>query len=291
MLNAQTAESYTRINDSAKEGKEVMYSNHGTAATYTVMMNYANEVIATPKSSLNIRGTFDNIFKKSDNYSNQQQQQQQQSNQQQQQYQEHNTMNTSVYTVKENEKEISLTQKKKRQFRLNLTFDDVDEAKSPTSSNNKAKKLNCNDEIVCLSPFAVEILFALGLEKRLVGVTNLCKYPEDVQRGREIIARTKFDVTGLTDGRIEMKLKDFWCRHESAFNIDSNYLRQHRPGLVIVEEDGDPNVPALEAALGNKNGPFTTLGPVSKTHILALKYRRLNEIFDIMLKIGNLLIY
>ncbi len=36
------------------------------------------------------------------------------------------------------------------------------------------------DRIVSLAPSTTEILFAMGLGNRIVGVTNFCDYPEEV---------------------------------------------------------------------------------------------------------------
>ena len=107
-------------------------------------------------------------------------------------------------------------------------------------------KQQLNEKIVSLSSAATEVVFALGLEERLVGVTNLCGYPSGIEKGRTLVARTRFDTSRLDKGRLEMKLKDFWCRKETAFVINEEFLRSVQPGLVLVEEGGDPDRETVE---------------------------------------------
>lgn len=67
--------------------------------------------------------------------------------------------------------------------------------------------------IISLAPNTTEILFALGLDERIVGVTNFCDYPEE--------ARAKPRIGGMSNPSLEavMSLK---------------------PDIVVVTTDGNP---------------------------------------------------
>ena len=170
---------------------------------------------------------------------------------------------------------------RKKELRKSLSFTDV--GVTPHDSQGRCG----NQKIVGLSTTGVEMVCALGLEERLVGVTNLCNYPRDVQTGRSVVARTKFEASHLEDSRLELKLKDYWCRQESAFEIDEEFLRSEQPALVIVEDGGDPDKATVEHIFKTRRGSFTGLLPPSPTTILSHKCRRLSEILEFMLRIAQ----
>ncbi len=60
---------------------------------------------------------------------------------------------------------------------------------------HKIRLASCPQRIVSLAPNLTEILFALGLEREMVGVTRYCDYPEEA-RNREIVG-------GLVDLNLE----------------------------------------------------------------------------------------
>ena len=142
-------------------------------------------------------------------------------------------------------------------------------------------------KIVGMSVTGVEMICALGLEKRLVGVTNICTYPPDVQSGRTVVATTKFEAMHLDDSRLELKLKDYWCRQESAFDINEEFLRMEQPALVVVEDGGDPDRSKMEQIFKARKGSFTGLCRTTPTTILAHKCRHLSEILEFMLEIAE----
>eukprot|EP00210_Caulerpa_lentillifera_P004618 g4404.t1 len=139
-------------------------------------------------------------------------------------------------------------------------------------------------KIVGLSTTGVEMVCALGLHQSLIGITNLCKFPNEIQKGRRVVATTKFEASNLDDSRLELRLKDFWCRQESAFVLDEDYMRNEAPHLVIVEEGGDPGRKTVEQIFQTKTTVFTGLSP---TKILSHKCLHLSEILQFMLEIAQ----
>lgn len=67
---------------------------------------------------------------------------------------------------------------------------------APFRSQHSNQKLEKNDQrIISLSPNITEILFALGLGEKVVGVTRFCNYPQE--------ARAKMQVGGYLDPNYE----------------------------------------------------------------------------------------
>lgn len=161
-------------------------------------------------------------------------------------------------------------------LRRSMSFDDI---------TIPAKK--GNNKIVALSPTSTEILVALGLQDRIIALSNLCQYPEYIKDGKTLVAKTKFDATNLDTGRLEMKLKEYWCKGETAFELDKDYLRQEQPGLVLLDQYGDPNQKSLDQIFSTKQVSFGGLMPIQPTMILSHNIHRLSEIFDYMLKVAH----
>src|SRR3972149_8378310 len=67
--------------------------------------------------------------------------------------------------------------------------------------------------IVSLAPSTTEILFALGLGDRIVGVTSFCDYPEE--------AKTKPKIGGMSNPSLEA-------------------IVSLKPDLVVMTTDGNP---------------------------------------------------
>lgn len=161
-------------------------------------------------------------------------------------------------------------------LRRSLSFDN---AAVPVKRGNK--------KIVVLSPVAAEISVVLGLESRIIALTNLCSYPRTIQEGKKLAAKTKFDASKLDTGRLEMKLKEFWCKEETAFDLDEEFLRQEQPGLVLVDQNGDPDEKSVEQVFAGRQGSFGGLMPIQPTTILSHNIHRFSEVFDYMHKVGK----
>jgi iron complex transport system substrate-binding protein len=69
------------------------------------------------------------------------------------------------------------------------------------------------NRIISLAPNLTEILYALGLGDRIVGVTTFCDYPED--------AKQKQKIGGMTNPSLEA-------------------IVSLRPDLVVMTTDGNP---------------------------------------------------
>jgi iron complex transport system substrate-binding protein len=87
--------------------------------------------------------------------------------------------------------------------------------------------------IVSLLPSATEIVYALGLDDRLDGVTDECDFPLAAKHKR-VVVRSR-QPRGLSAGEI-----DAWVRAQAAggglYVLDDPALAQIAPGLVLTQD-------------------------------------------------------
>lgn len=88
--------------------------------------------------------------------------------------------------------------------------------------------------IVSLLPAATEIVYFLGLEKYLVGVSHGCDYPKEVLKLPKI---TTSEVTNILSSKeIDDKVKHKTHRGDGIFHIDEKILSDLKPNLILTQE-------------------------------------------------------
>ncbi len=88
--------------------------------------------------------------------------------------------------------------------------------------------------IVSLLPSSTEILFALGLGDRVVGVSHECDWPEEA-RGLPVLTEKKID-TDRTSGEIDRAIADLTARSESVYRVRADHLAALRPDLIVTQD-------------------------------------------------------
>ena len=150
--------------------------------------------------------------------------------------------------------------------------------------------------IVSLLPSATEIVCALGLEDRLVGISHSCDYPESiVDRPRLSWPRARLD--GLSSGEIDAAVRAALTNHGSVYEIDVERLAALEPDLILTQgicdvcavpekqvRDAASTLPTL------KSGPVNamrlkrsdSLGPLVRvrTEVVTLDAHDLSAIFQ-----------
>ena len=84
-------------------------------------------------------------------------------------------------------------------------------------------------------PSATEIVYALGLEDNLYGVSHECDFPPEA-RSKPRIVKSKFDSANLTSKEIDSLVRDLFSRGERIYEVDQEVLKQANPDLVITQE-------------------------------------------------------
>jgi iron complex transport system substrate-binding protein len=88
--------------------------------------------------------------------------------------------------------------------------------------------------IASLLPSATEILCALGLTDRIVGVSHECDYPPEIV-GRPVLTEPKLDPRG-SSAEIDAAVRRLVRDGLSVYRIREDELRAARPDLIVTQE-------------------------------------------------------
>ena len=88
--------------------------------------------------------------------------------------------------------------------------------------------------IVSLLPSATEILFALGFDQEIVGVSHECDFPPQARNKRVVIqSRIPKDAAPL---EIDRLVREYVSRGESLYAVDAQALEELAPDLIITQD-------------------------------------------------------
>jgi iron complex transport system substrate-binding protein len=88
--------------------------------------------------------------------------------------------------------------------------------------------------IVSLLPSATEILFALGFDKEIVGVSHECDFPARARSKRVVIhSRIPHDAS---PAEIDRLVRDYVSRGESVYAVDGQALEELAPDLIVTQD-------------------------------------------------------
>jgi iron complex transport system substrate-binding protein len=133
---------------------------------------------------------------------------------------------------------------------------------------------------VSLLPSATEIVCALGLEDRVVGISHGCDYPPSITN-RPRLTRPRFDGSGLSSGEIDAAVRAALRDHASVYEIDVAAIEALQPDLVLTQGICDVcAVPEQQATAA-----LSELSPAPR--ILALDAHDLAAIFESILAVGR----
>ncbi len=140
-------------------------------------------------------------------------------------------------------------------------------------------------KIVSLLPSATEILFELGLDDRLKGVTHACTYPIEALNKPKII-NSSIDVNKLDSIEIDKKIKELALKNKPIFILNNEKIKEIEPDLIIYQNmcevcaPFDQEIKQIASILGYFPDQ------------LNLSPKNLNDIFESIIivgkKIGNL---
>src|SRR5271167_4902557 len=88
--------------------------------------------------------------------------------------------------------------------------------------------------IVSLLPSATEILFALGFDREVVGVSHECDFPSQARTKRVVIhSRLPHDAPPQ---EIDRLVREYVSRGESLYSVDAEALADLAPDLIITQD-------------------------------------------------------
>jgi iron complex transport system substrate-binding protein len=135
-------------------------------------------------------------------------------------------------------------------------------------------------KICSLLPSGTEILYSLGLGDQLIGVTDLCDFP-DQARYKPIVCRSRIDVSVLSSRQVEEEMRRILSRGESPYDLDQRWLQEQKPDVVLTQDlcyFCEVDAGAVNQAVGGISGP---------PQVVVLNPRTLEEIFQSILRVGE----
>ena len=91
-------------------------------------------------------------------------------------------------------------------------------------------------KILSLLPSATEIVYFLGLEEQLGGVTFDCDYPPEAA-SKPVVSNTSLPVDGeLTAAEIDALVVDMMRRGKPLYALDEERIRSIRPDLILAQD-------------------------------------------------------
>ena len=88
--------------------------------------------------------------------------------------------------------------------------------------------------ICSLQPGATEIVYALGLQDQLFGVTSKCDYPPDALN-RPVIVHSIFDGKHPTSRDINQTIAELFGKGQKINEIDLQVLAAAEPDLLLTQ--------------------------------------------------------
>jgi iron complex transport system substrate-binding protein len=88
--------------------------------------------------------------------------------------------------------------------------------------------------IVSLLPSATEILFALGVDKEVVGVSHECDFPPQA-RTRRVVIRSRLPHDA-PPAEIDRLVREYVGRGETLYSVDAHALRELEPDLIVTQD-------------------------------------------------------
>jgi iron complex transport system substrate-binding protein len=88
--------------------------------------------------------------------------------------------------------------------------------------------------IVSLLPSATEILFVLGFDREVVGVSHECDFPARA-RTKAVVIHSRIPH-GASPAEIDVLVREFVHRGESLYAVDAEVLEDLAPDLIITQD-------------------------------------------------------
>lgn len=95
--------------------------------------------------------------------------------------------------------------------------------------------MSTTQRIVSFLPSATEMVCALGLSDRLVGITHECDYPAEI-RGKPVVVRNALSLAGMSQSEIDKAVTERLRSGQSLYQIDEKLLQELRPDLILTQD-------------------------------------------------------
>lgn len=133
--------------------------------------------------------------------------------------------------------------------------------------------------IVSLIPSATEMVAALGLVDRLVGVTHACDFPAEVEHLPEVTSTSIPDDAG--SGEIDLAVKESAAAGTPLYELDVGLLERLAPDLVVTQDVCDV------CAVGASQALSCLPGLSTRPSVVRLHPHRFDDVLEDLLTLGR----
>ena len=88
--------------------------------------------------------------------------------------------------------------------------------------------------IVSFLPSATEILYKLGVESQIIGVTHECNYPEEAKSKPRVI-NSAFDASTMSSKEIDDKIIELFKNGKDIYVVNDNTLKESKPDIIVAQ--------------------------------------------------------
>lgn len=134
-------------------------------------------------------------------------------------------------------------------------------------------------KICSLLPSGTEIVYALGLQDALIGVSDLCDYPPEAA-GKPVFSRSKIDPSALSSEEVEQAMRALLAAGENPYELDYDRLAAAAPDLILTQD----LCHICEIDAGEVSA--VVRGMQRHPQVLELNPRTLEDIFDTFRQVG-----
>ena len=134
-------------------------------------------------------------------------------------------------------------------------------------------------KICSLLPSGTEILYALGLGDRVIGVSDLCDFPPQAQE-KQVVSRSRIDAASLSSEEVEAEMRRLLEAGEDLYELDQDWLEENSPDVILTQDlcyFCEVDSGQVMDAVG---------GIASAPHVLVLQPRTVAEIIESIRRVG-----
>jgi iron complex transport system substrate-binding protein len=134
--------------------------------------------------------------------------------------------------------------------------------------------------IVSFLPSATEMVFALGLGDRLMGISHECDYPPET-KSKPVVVRAVLPVESMSQSEIDVAVTQRLRDGLSLYRVEERLIRDIAPDLILTQDLCQVCAPS-----GSEVSRFLTTLPV-KPRVLSMSPKSLEGIFSDLRELGE----
>ncbi len=133
--------------------------------------------------------------------------------------------------------------------------------------------------IVSFLPSATEMICALGLGRRLMGITHECDHPREIA-GKPVVVRSVLPIDSMSPQEIDVAVTKRLREGLSLYRVDEVMLQEIAPDLIVTQD-------LCQVCAPSGNEVAQVLGSLpSKPRIIWLTPKSLDQIFENLQELG-----